>query len=242
MRELPRCVASPSASDGEDVEDPLSELLGGELSAEPSGGSGSLGTAAGRSSGEPLPLDVDIERLAGAVAAAGVLLPPALAGIGGASTAAGSRMASASSGSASGCEGAAAPRAVPAAGGAQDLQQGPATLARQRSLLPAEDIGCVASVTFSFMHQEGTCRGGGAICGALRVSCTAGGFEEVGKPPSRILSDPATAGTRTLPPPHVCRVAGGGRTPGCQGPHLWPRGGRRLRGSHTPRRARRPGR
>jgi hypothetical protein len=130
---------SSEAGDGPEGEDsdPLAALVGADLFAEPSGGSSSCcaaraGTGAEAPTGQP-----DFCRLAGAMAAAGVLLPPQLAGSG----SSGCPMHTASSGSTSGCEGGGT------AGGSG------AALERQRSLLPSSDIGCLAAVTFTFMHQ-----------------------------------------------------------------------------------------
>lgn len=130
-------------SEEEEGQDLLAALMGADLFAEPSGGSSSCGAGASSTApaGQP-----DWCRLAGAVAAAGVLLPQPLAGSGGS----GCAMHTASSGSTSGCEGSGA------AGGS------PGPLGRQRSLLLSSDIGCLAAVTLRFMHQPGEC--GAGLC------------------------------------------------------------------------------
>lgn len=133
--------------------DPLAALMGADLFAEPSGGSSSFCVGAG-TSGEAAAAQPDLCRLAGAVAAAGVLLPQQLAGSGGS----GFATLTASSGSTSGCEG-----AGPAGGSCG------APLERQRSLLPSSDIGCLAAVTFTFMHQPGG-RGAGPLVDQDRMA------------------------------------------------------------------------
>lgn len=135
---------SSEAGDGEEGEesDPLAALMGADLFAEPSGGSSSC-CAGADTSAEAAPAgQPDLCRLAGAMAAAGVLLPQQLAGSGGSGCPL--LMHTASSGSTSGCEG----------GGGAAAGHG-AQPERQRSPLPSSDIGCLAAVTFTFMHQPG---------------------------------------------------------------------------------------
>jgi hypothetical protein len=158
MRELPPTLGSSVGAAGgegaaaEEEEDALAALLGSDFAAEPSSGSVSASVAA---TGSTQP---DIQRLAGAMAAAGVLLPkplpnstPSSSSCLGASTVSGS----ASSGHASGGEG-----AVGAAACRPGAQLA-AALERQRSALACDDIGCLAAVTFCFMHQPGAPIGAG---------------------------------------------------------------------------------
>lgn len=129
-------VEGCSAGSGEEgeAEDLFSAL---DLMTEPSGGS-SIGGAAGGAASELAvghALQPDLCKLAGALAAAGMLLPQPWPGSG--------------PGCSSSGEGAGTQRA---AGGSPGGQLA-AALERQRSLFPSEDIGCVAAVTFTFMHQ-----------------------------------------------------------------------------------------
>lgn len=175
MRELPReCSgAGPGAartggsrstcgsSDAEEDEDSLCVLMAGgiDLLAEPSSGSSSLSCAGPEGGAEPQSPEPDRCKLAGAAAAAGVLLPQlSLAALAASTTSGGS-------GSGSGCEGA-------AAGGSPGRLA--AALERQRSLLACEDIGCVAAVTFVFMHQPGGRGGRGGGGSSAEVVCMRG--------------------------------------------------------------------
>ena len=170
MRELALALPSTSSGSGSgsgssaggdaeergeyEEEDCFSSLLGCDLMTEPSGGSipsSATAAAAARTAGcSSGALQPDLCRLAGAVAAAGVLLPqPPLSSAGAASGSSGS----ASSGEGGAGWGATAPAAAPQPGSPRG--QLAAALERQRSLLACDDIGCLAAVTFAFQHQPG---------------------------------------------------------------------------------------
>jgi hypothetical protein len=119
-------------------------LAGLDLLGEPSGGSDHA-TRGGSTAGTAHHA-FDPAQLAGAVAAAGVLLPHALPPRG---TAGGASASGA--GSSGGASGAATPVAASGAGGLQLA----AALEQQRAAAASEDVGCVAAVTLSFMHQPG---------------------------------------------------------------------------------------
>lgn len=134
--------AVQQALEEQQEEDILAGLLGCELCSEPSGGSSAAGAMLGVAccAGAQSAQHPDPWRLAGAVAAAGVLLPPPLPASCG---------TSAPSGSSSSHEGEGP--ALPASASAAARQA--AALERSRSLLACEDIGCLAAVTFRFMHN-----------------------------------------------------------------------------------------
>lgn len=146
-------------------EDPLALLAAGDFFAEPSGGSlgcaaaARAGATAGCHTGGAPAVQPDMKRLAGAVAAAGVLLPvqQLQGGSPASSCRGGSAAASASSGHASGGEGPATAghaSGVPAAAGAGSHgRQLAAALQRQCSLAGCQDLGCIAAVTLRWMHN-----------------------------------------------------------------------------------------
>ncbi|KAL4451725.1 hypothetical protein ABPG75_007387 [Micractinium tetrahymenae] len=164
----PEDVARAGAGQGRaeaEEEDPLATLAAGDLFAEPSGSSSccraavSLGGADAGHSSSTSALQPDLRQLAGAVAAAGVLLPlqPPQGGTPAGSCPGGSATASASSGHASGGEAPVSSCAAAGAAGAAARDspgsQLAAALQRQCSLAGWQDIGCVAAVTFRWMHN-----------------------------------------------------------------------------------------
>ncbi|KAL4421140.1 hypothetical protein ABPG77_000775 [Micractinium sp. CCAP 211/92] len=149
-------------------EDSLALVAAGGLFAEPSSSRLELAAAphAGATPGHHTsthlpkrPDEPDQERLAGAVAAAGVLLPlQRLQGDSPASSCqGGSAAASASSGHASGSEGAASAGSVSgaaaAAGTRSHRRDLAAALQRQCSLAGCQDIGCIVAVAFRWEHN-----------------------------------------------------------------------------------------
>jgi hypothetical protein len=246
MRELALALPSTSSGSGSsssaggdaeergeyEEEDSCSSLLGCDLMTEPSGGSipsSATAAAAARTAGcSSGALQPDLCRLAGSVAAAGVLLPqPPLPGAGASSGSSGS----ASSGEGGAGWGATAPAAAPQPGSPRG--QLAAALERQRSLLACDDIGCLAAVTFAFQHQPGkpSCpaawRQHPACASPLPAPCRL--------PMLSLLCPCTTPSQRRLCLPPVtccdlpCRVAGGGGSPHFAGPHLWAHSWRRLR-------------
>lgn len=188
------CIA-PGGADAAEA-DTLALPAGcGPYAAPPAGSPGctaqSPNGTAGRHCRSSPACQPDLQRLAGAVAAAGVLLPQQhlQGGSPAGSFPGGSAAASASSGHASGGESpfssGAVAGAAEAAGTPSHLRLLDASLQRQRS--GCQDIGCIAAVTLRWMHNPGEaspalrlpamrcCRPAGPAC-KLRCCVSAPGF------------------------------------------------------------------